>query len=98
MEETFSPPVMMTSFLRSEMTSVGPVEIAAVAGVEPATLERRGRLLGLLPVAGEDVVGAGQDLALVVDARSRTPTAGTPARPAGERSAGRGRPIRSVPG
>ena len=48
---------------------VGTVEVAAVAGVEPAALERLGRLVGLVPVAVEDVVRPGQDLALLVDAR-----------------------------
>src|SRR5690348_1956876 len=39
---------------------------AAVAGVEPAALQASRGLLGLLPVALEDHVGAGQDLALAV--------------------------------
>ena len=46
---------------------VRAVEVAAVAGVEPAVDDRLGRLLGLLPVALEHVVGAGEHLALVVD-------------------------------
>ncbi len=43
------------------------VDEAAVAGVEPATGERRGRLLGLAPVAGHDRVRPRQHLAVLVD-------------------------------
>src|SRR5437870_10644078 len=41
---------------------VGAVEVPAVAGVEPAVDDRLRRVLGLLPVALEHVVGAGQHL------------------------------------
>ena len=42
MEDTFSPPVMITSFLRSEMREVAVlVELTAVAGVEPAVGQGR---------------------------------------------------------
>jgi hypothetical protein len=44
-----------------------PVEVATVAGVEPSPFERRGRLVGLLPVPGKDVVGAGEDFTFVID-------------------------------
>src|SRR5689334_16035326 len=43
------------------------VDGAAVAGVEPAALQRLRRLLRLLPVALEDDVGTGEHLALGVD-------------------------------
>ena len=46
---------------------MGAVEMAAVARVEPPALERRLGLDRLLPVAGEDVIRAGQHLALLVD-------------------------------
>ena len=46
---------------------VGPVEMAAVARVEPTAVQRRLGLDRLLPVAREDVIGAGQHLAVLVD-------------------------------
>src|SRR5437660_2608101 len=46
---------------------VGIFGVAAVAGVEPAVRQRLGGLLGLVPVALEDVVGPREDLAVLVD-------------------------------
>jgi hypothetical protein len=43
------------------------VDHGAVAGVEPSVAQRRGRCLRLLPVPGQDVVAADQQLALVID-------------------------------
>ena len=60
----FSPPEMITSFLRSTMwTLCRLVPDAEVAGVEEAVVDRRVGLVGLLPVALEDDVRAGADLA-----------------------------------
>ena len=70
-DDTFSPPEMMTSFLRSEIVSVVlVVDGAAVAGVEPPVLDGVGRLVGLLPVALHHVVAAREHLTLGVDARA----------------------------
>ena len=46
---------------------VGPVEMAAVTGVEPPAPQRRLRLLRLLPVPGEDVIGPCQHLTILID-------------------------------
>ena len=52
MDETFSPPEMITSFLRSEIMRYDSSSIdAAVAGVEPAVDDGLRRLLRLVPVA-----------------------------------------------
>src|SRR5262249_52884298 len=45
---------------------VRAVLVSTVSGVEPAVLEGLGRLLRLVPVTLEDVVGAREDLSLVV--------------------------------
>src|SRR5262245_3200740 len=45
---------------------VRPLPIAAVTGVEPAIHDGRGGFLGLVPVAFEDVIGAGEHLTLSV--------------------------------
>src|SRR6185295_11975781 len=46
------------------------VGVAAVAGVEPAVHDGLGRLLGLVPVPLEDVVGASEHLALGIHAHA----------------------------
>ena len=64
----FLPPaVMIRSFLRSVIRrKPSVVELADVAGAEPAVLgERRRGRVGVLVVAGEDGVAADQDLAVV---------------------------------
>src|SRR5882672_5312618 len=48
------------------------VGVAAVAGVEPAVHDGLGRLLGLVPVPLEDVVGASEHLALGVHTHAHT--------------------------
>src|SRR5258705_10984178 len=48
------------------------VAVAAVAGVEPAVHDGLGRLLGLVPVPLEDVVGASEHLALGVHPHAHT--------------------------
>jgi hypothetical protein len=75
-DETFSPPLMMTSFLRSEIA-----QVALVVEVPPSPVwnhpSARAAVggLGLAPVAGEHHVAAGQHLAVLVDAGS-TPEGG----------------------
>ena len=67
---TFLPPaVTMSSFLRPVMRRIAVVvELAEVAGVEPAVgVERLGGGLLVVPVAGEDDVARDQDLAVVGD-------------------------------
>ena len=68
--KTFSPSgVTIISFLRPRIRSCPcRVELADVAGVEPAVLERRARLLGRVVIAGRDVLAAHEDLAVVGDA------------------------------
>ena len=99
-DDTFSPPEMITSFLRSEMiTYCVVVDRAAVAGVEEPVVDRRGGRLGLVPVALHDHVAAGEDLAVAVDAPSSQPTTGAPARfSLTARSAGTGRRTRRACG
>ena len=71
--KTFSPSgVTIISFLRPRMNSLAVrVDLADVAGVEPAVLERARGLLRGVEVARRHVVAAHEDLAVRRDLRSR---------------------------
>jgi hypothetical protein len=68
-DETFSPPVMITSFLRSEMVTRTPPSTVPPSPVwnQPSTIAARGGLR-LSPVALEHVVRAGEHLPVGVHA------------------------------